>query len=136
MSLLRVEPHAGHWPVVTSFAAVLGVGGVAVSLLHLDHLPFSVCFFKTMTGVPCMTCGTTRALGLLARLHPWGALHMNPLATVLLCGLLAYGAADALLLVQGWRLVFDPGTRLRRALWILFGFLVVVNWGYLIAHGV
>jgi hypothetical protein len=122
--------------MVATLAGALGVGGVVVSLLHLDRLPFSVCFFKTMTGMPCMTCGTTRALGLLARLHPWNALHMNPLATVILCGLLLYGAADVLLLARGQRLAFDPGARLGRALWILFALLVVVNWGYLIAHRV
>lgn len=52
------------------------------------------CAFKTLTGLPCAGCGTTRAVLALARLDVAGAFLLNPLATaaalfVLLGGLLA-----------------------------------------------
>jgi len=136
MRYLRVEASERRWPAAPLIMGGLGLAGALVALLHLDHLPFSVCMFKMMTGLPCMTCGTTRALGQLAVLHPLGALRINPLATVVLCGLLVYASLDLVLLARRRALVLEVGDPGLRWLWILAGALVLVNWAYMIATGV
>jgi hypothetical protein len=136
MASLRIESAPLRWPVAPTVAGGLGLAGALVALLHLDHLPFSFCFFKTVTGMPCMTCGTTRALGHLVRLHPWSALRVNPLATMVMGGLLVYALLDLVLLASGQSLSVQLTSRQARWLWGLFGVALLVNWGYLIAHGV
>jgi hypothetical protein len=74
---------------------ILGVlASVAVLLLHVHQLPFTVCLFKRMTGLPCVTCGGTRALARLVAFDLSGAFAMNPLVTLGLLSVLPWAAAD------------------------------------------
>jgi hypothetical protein len=76
------------------------------------------CVFKAVTGIPCPTCGGTRALAALSRLEPWQALHWNPLLTLAVFAALAYPFAR----------VRIPG----RIGWPLFWAALLLNWAYLI----
>jgi hypothetical protein len=134
--VIRIQARAPGYPVLPILAGLIAAGGAAISLLRLDRLPFSICFFKTVTGLPCMTCGSTRALGRLATLDFLGALQVNPLATVAIVALLAVGLLQLALLVQGRTLRLALPTGVGRWWWILLGVLVVVNWAYLIWTGV
>jgi hypothetical protein len=118
---------------------LLGVGvlmGAAIALLHLDHLPFALCWFKLTTGHPCMTCGTTRALGRMARADLAGALRVNPLATAGALGLLPWAAADLALSRSGRAVGLVVEGMGRRLLTILIVAALLVNWAYLIYEGV
>ena len=67
------------------------LGAVAVGLLHLDRLPFTVCVFKaSRLAVPDLR--DTRALGRLFHGDLAGAFAMNPLAAVGLLALLPWAA--------------------------------------------
>ena len=81
---LRLTAPPGRLPLGAVFGTIGALGAAAVGLLGLDRLPFSVCLFKALTGLPCPTCGSTRALGRLVHFDLAGALAMNPLATVAL----------------------------------------------------
>jgi hypothetical protein len=116
-------------------AGLLGMG-VLVALFHLDHLPITFCTFKRLTGHPCMTCGSTRALGRLIVGDVPGALRVNPLSTVAMLGLVAFVPVDLALLARGRSLVLDTSPRERRWLFVVGGLLLLVNWAYLIATGV
>jgi len=132
-TVLRARPGAAPVGAILAACALVAIGIVAV--LHLDRLPFSLCVFKAVTGVPCMTCGTTRALALLARLDLAGALSMNPLAAagVLLLG--PWAAADLALLPSGRALVLDLSPPAARVARIAVVAAVVLNWVWLVAAG-
>lgn len=63
-------------------------GGVALALVALSPLaPYIVdglwtCPFKSVTGVPCPTCGTARAALALSRGEVWHALTQYPLPSL------------------------------------------------------
>ena len=58
---IGVVRHARAWACCTSTAC-----------------PFALCYLKLFTGLPCPTCGSTRALGRLFALDVPGAFSMNP----------------------------------------------------------
>jgi hypothetical protein len=130
---LRGLAGAPPWGTVFLGAGVLGVA--AVGLLHLDHLPFSTCFFKLLTGLPCPTCGTTRALGRLFALDVAGAFAMNPLATLGAIALLAWGLTDLALLPARKALAIEVSDPVARVLRVAALVAVVLNWVFLIASG-
>jgi hypothetical protein len=125
----------GAFPVGALTAAAGALGAAAVILLSTYKLPMILCYFKLVTGHPCLTCGGTRAAVRLLRLDPAGALTMNPLVTV--AGLLvaAWGVADLVLLTRGRALRVELGPGAARVLRIALPLAVVANWIYLIAVG-
>ena len=133
---VRIEPRRGGWSAVPVIAGVLGSIGLVVHWLQLDRLPFVFCFFKATTGIPCMTCGTTRAMARLARLDPVAALQVNPLATLVLSAVIVLGFVELVLWAQGRTLSFSLSSRQIRWAWFLGGLLAALNWAYLIKAGV
>ena len=90
------------------------------------------CPFRALVGVPCLTCGSTRALLALARFDVGQALAWNPLAAAaailfVLGGIAALGAALAGRNVE----VPRPTPPLRAAL----ALAVAANWAFLVAAG-
>jgi hypothetical protein len=125
----------GAFPVgaVLGLAAVLGSAGIL--LLSRYRLSFVVCYFKLFTGLPCLTCGGTRAAMRLLRLDPAGALAMNPLVTLSGFLVAAWAAADVALFTRGRALRVELSRSAARALRILVPLAVLANWAYLIAVG-
>jgi hypothetical protein len=92
----------------------------------------SLCILRNVTGLPCPTCGSTRAVRALAAGRPLEALGHNPLVV----SALACGAAWL-----AWRAVGAPRARSAggrpvsgAALAIVAVLLVVANWCYLLVH--
>jgi Protein of unknown function (DUF2752) len=133
--LIRFEARRDAFPLGAVFLAIGSLAGSAVGLLHLDRLPLPLCAFKALTGLPCMTCGTTRALGRLFVHDIAGALSMNPLATLAAFAIALWGLTDLLLLSRGRALgvAMDPGTA--RVVRVLAVLAILVNWGYLVYAG-
>ena len=77
------------------------------------------CAIRQLTGLPCPTCGATRALAALASLDPFTAFRLNPLLTAATFATLA--------LPFFWTTLKNAG----RAFWISLGILAGVNWIYL-----
>jgi hypothetical protein len=130
---LRAVPDA--LPLGAILAGTFVLAGAAVGLLRLDTLPFTVCVFKLTTGLPCLTCGSTRALGRLFHGDLHGAFLMNPLAATGALALIPWAAADLLLMFRGRaaRLELAPATA--QAARVLVVALALANWAYLIAAG-
>jgi hypothetical protein len=122
-------------PLGLIFGAIAGAGTLAVGLLHLDRLPFALCYLKLLTRLPCPTCGSTRALGRLFALDVRGALEMNPATTLAAFALALWAAADLALLPQKRALGLELSSRAGRALRIAAVVAVVANWAFLLAAG-
>ena len=122
-------------PLGAIFGGIGLAGAAAVWLLGLDRIPLTLCVFKGLTGLPCPTCGSTRALGRLFGLDLTGALAMNPFTTVLAAVVAAWALADVALLPRGVALGVrtskTAGFTLRVGALLLF----LANWVYLLAAG-
>jgi len=93
------------------------------------------CPVKSLSGLPCLTCGSTRAALALAQLDLLGAVAANPLAVLAWAALVGGGLAVGLLAVLNVPLrepdwVLSPPTR-----WLLVVGLLA-NWIYLVGAGV
>jgi hypothetical protein len=82
---MRLEwrrPRAGEldaeliWLCVTVASGAIGMVWLAL------QLPVPQCTFRTLTGVPCVTCGATRAAMALMEGNIVGAFWLNPLVFV------------------------------------------------------
>lgn len=119
---------AALWAAAALSSVVLQPVWIAIA----PHLPS--CTFRSLTGIPCPSCGTTRAAVALLRLDFGSALAANPLATLAGLAFVVGGAAAAIWLVlRGpW-----PVTRMcwsRGWTAVVIG-AVVINWVYLVLAG-
>ncbi|MCI0568065.1 MAG: DUF2752 domain-containing protein [Acidobacteria bacterium] len=98
MKLERVtrDPQAVPFPLVFGALAILCTVAAAI----LVRIPGAWlltplrCPFLALTGLPCPTCGGTRAFAALAGGNLWRALLLNPLVTVTVVGILAAAAGS------------------------------------------
>lgn len=66
----------GPWIVITAPFLLL-------ARLPLDRIPFHVCGFRRLTGLPCPFCGATRAFCLAMDGRWLDAARMNPLGSAI-----------------------------------------------------
>ena len=122
-------------PLGGIFGGLAALGCAVVGLLGLDQLGFTVCIFRLTTGLPCATCGATRALGRLLRLDLAGALLMNPLVTLGTLALVAWGLLDLALLPTRRALRLGVAAAWQPTVRVVVVALVLLNWAFLILVG-
>ena len=132
---MRVSARHDGLPLGAIFLAIAAAGAFAVAVLHLDRLPVLVCMFRAVTGIPCLTCGATRAAAHLATGDLAGAFAMNPLATAGALALVPWGLADLALLPRGKALAVELAPSAAWAARVLAVVAVLANWAYLVASG-
>ena len=132
---IRLTAPLGRTPLGAVFAAAAGLAVVVAGLLRLDNLPWSLCYFKALTGYPCPTCGTTRAFARLFWRDLPGALAMNPLATAGILLLALWGVTDVALLPRGRALSLELSASAGRLARLLTVAVLLFNWAYLVAAG-
>jgi len=123
--------HEALWLMVGAASLCLLGAALATPGIQLPR-----CAFKTITGLPCPTCGVTRTVIALSRGDVDRALLMNPLAAVA-CGIgllyLLYAAAVLALRLPRLRPTVSPvGARRIRIGTVA---AIATNWIWLIATG-
>ena len=92
------------------------------------------CPFRSIVGLPCLSCGATRSAVALARLDIPGALAANPLAALAGMGLVGGGLVVGVLALLGTS-VREPKWHLSvTTRWLLMAVLLI-NWVYLVGAG-
>jgi hypothetical protein len=99
-------------------------------------LPWPVCIFHQLTGLPCVTCGMTRCAIQFFQGHFVAAWKWNPLIFTLLCGVIAFDLyAFATLTMRVPRLRIHISTkRANTFLRVSVISAIALNWIYLLLH--
>jgi hypothetical protein len=90
-----------------------------------------LCNFRRITGVPCPTCGSTRAVLAAGGGHVLEAFTLNPL---LMAAVTAASIWLLLRLILGAKVKLPLNQRQRRIAWIVAAIALLANWVYVIAH--
>lgn len=129
MIALRKTERFGHAEV---FAAIAALSFVAALLLPLLPLSYT-CPLKGMTGLPCATCGMTRAFVRLAHGDVLGAIEASPLGALAAAIAWVYALADAVRVALGAPLpVLSP--RALRATTAAAIVALLANWAWLLVR--
>ena len=116
---------------------------LSVSVLYLTAaalwlamgLPWPVCVFHELTGLPCVTCGMTRCAIQFFRGHFFAALKWNPLVFAFLCDVIAYDLyAFATLAMRGPRLRIAFRQAEKKYARGVIVAVLALNWFYLLSH--
>ena len=129
----REVDHERLWLSVALAGAALAVLWVAAG--H-EELPRVICPFRHFTGIPCITCGGTRAILALTRGDVQAAIVWNPLvaiAAIAALAWLAYAAIVTALRAPRLRVRLAERDRVlfRAAAWTA----IAGNWVFLILQG-
>ncbi|PYK13401.1 MAG: hypothetical protein DME65_02140 [Verrucomicrobia bacterium] len=99
-------------------------------------LPWPLCMFHEITGLPCVTCGMTRCGIQFFQGHFLAALKWNPLVFAVLCGVAAFDLyAFVTLAKRGPRLRICFSTQ-RAKIFVRVAIILalLLNWIYLLRH--
>lgn len=107
----------------------LGLVGLGEALQASSGVDVPSCAFRLLTGVPCPTCGSTRAVLAAGQTRFLDALLYNPLLTVAAVAGLGW---LVLRLGFGRTIQLDLAPRGRAIVCIAAGGLVALNWAYVI----
>ena len=101
----------------------------------------TVCLFKTVTHLPCPSCGTTRALVLLMKGDIGGSMAFNPLGILLALGLVIvplWIIGDSLRKTDSLHRCYVKTERLlaeKKWISVPAAAILVINWFWSIAKG-
>ena len=125
---MKIRP--GDAPLVRQLAlATLVVLPVGLWWLRQFPSALSPCLMRTVWGVPCPTCGGTRAVLAMSQGRLLDAIATNPLITISTLALLAWAVGGlAATLVPRWRRTVEasPGEGRRFAL-VMFA-AILASW--------
>ena len=123
--------------MVSSNAARIffAVGVIAGCVAFAHVFGYTLCPMKRWLGVPCPTCGTTRAFVRLLHGDVGGAFALQPLVMGIVC--LLVPAALAVWMMPGARCVktFWLSAVRMPVFWLAVAAALLANWVYVMARG-
>lgn len=112
--------------------AVLAAAVVALKPLWLKLAPaLPVCAFRSITGIPCPTCGTTHAAVALLHGRILEGFSDNPLAALAMLAFLAGGVLAPVWAAMQWKLPVLPSPLPLRVR-VLAVLVVLAGWAWVI----
>jgi hypothetical protein len=125
-SFITESRNSFYWPRL--LALVLLAGTLLVPLLAYDWVTApgrpTLCPLRAVTGVPCPSCGITRALAHLERGHWAEAVRCHPFVPLVFPLVLALVIMLAFELVTHRQIIGNP-LKVRRDVWLVFAGLAV-----------
>jgi len=125
-SFITESRNSFYWPRLLAFGLLAGT--LLLPFLAFDWVtaPGSLvlCPLRAVTGVPCPSCGLTRALAHLERGHWADAVRFHPFAPLVFLLVLALAVMLAFELATRKTVIGNP-LRRRRDVWLFFAGLVV-----------
>lgn len=110
---------------------------VLAVMVFLNRKGVGICLLKQWTGVPCLTCGASRAVVSMMRSNFRAAFLVQPLVTLMAPLALALGLVHACFLwFKAERLSIHLQPVERVVLLCVGVVLLVLNWAWLIVSGV
>jgi len=128
----QTVPRSGAPPgpivgAVGLLAAALAAGWFAIGL------PRPVCYFREFTGIPCLTCGSTRLVESVLRGDVVAALTWNPLVFFVLLGVGVWVVVSTARWLTGRpQLRVALARNEQRVLRAAAGVAIAAGWAYLI----
>lgn len=136
MRLFRTARRPGDLPVGALLLGPLSLLPLASWLVESGAYSPGVCGVKQVFGLPCLTCGATRATVSLFHGHVFEALRFQPLIILAYLGLTIWALVSAWALFRHISLRLELSDREDLLLKVAVGGLPVLNWAYLWAAGI
>ncbi len=100
-----------------------------------SHNMVSVCLFKAATGLPCPSCGSTKSVVDITRMHFADALYANPIGfivAILLVILPFWIVADLATHKQSFYNFYNAAELIIRKRWVAISLILLVaaNWAW------
>lgn len=133
MTHIRLRPATRAERQLAALWSTAAVAAIILRPLLIALAPMlRPCIFRSLTGVPCPTCGTTRTALALFNLELTTAFLTNPLAAAVGIAFFAGGITALVWLLFRWPMI---SFGLKWSRWWTFAVLTVVfvNWAFLIA---
>lgn len=125
-SFITESRHSFYWPRLLALGVLAGV--LLLPLLAFDWVtapgPLVLCPLRAVTGIPCPSCGLTRALAHLERGHWAEAVRFHPFAPLVFLLVLALVLMLAFELATRREIIGNP-LRNRRDVYLVFAGLAV-----------
>lgn len=75
---------------ISSAFFIAGYAWLLYNITYTGHMHAGICIFKLITHLPCPSCGTTRAVGLLLEGNVGSSLALNPFGIICFTAMLVF----------------------------------------------
>ncbi len=129
---LKIENRAPRSPVHVVWGAIAILTIVAARIFS-GLLPLAPpCIFRTITGIPCLTCGGSHCVVALSHINPLASFLYNPLIMISCIGLILFSLGYAFAIIFRRRFSLALSKTEKRIIRIAIVLLMGANWAYLI----
>ena len=132
MRLYTIPRPPGTVPVGAVLMSLLFALPMGAYLIDQGTLSMGTCAMKQLAGIPCLSCGSTRATFALLSGSLFDALRLQPLMITIYLSIAAWGLASLGTFLADRKLILDLTSREDLIFKISLITLPLLNWAYLI----